>query len=358
MEETMPLRLDRCSSVTALLTGVAALALSVPAAHAQGSCQSPGTPQAGGPSASSMEGMTSAPSGADLSAPSLSSQSGVSTGSEMAAISDTGYIDSAIPRTMFRERYDAAYKDNRPDRAEFFYAKCGCFRQNAGALTDPKAPGPPLQETRVDYQDVSSYFEFAASDRLSGFVEVPLRFLNPEVNANATGIGDINVGVKYALIACADRFVTLQFRTYIPTGDAGKGLGTDHVSLEPAVLLYQRLTDQLTLEAELRDWIPIGGTDFAGNVIRYGVGLSYEIYKCDNIRIAPVGELVGWSVLSGKELAAGGVVSAAGDTIVNAKAGVRIGFGEHSDIYLGYGRALTGTVWYKDIVRLEYRLSF
>jgi hypothetical protein len=27
-----------------------------------------------------------------------------------------------------------------------------------------------------------------------------------------------------------------------------------------------------------------------------------------------------------------------------------------SDIYIGYGRALTGDVWYKDILRAELRL--
>ena len=32
--------------------------------------------------------------------------------------------------------------------------------------------------------------------------------------------------------------------------------------------------------------------------------------------------------------------------------------GEQSDVYVGYGRALTGDVWYKDMVRVEYRLHF
>ena len=38
-----------------------------------------------------------------------------------------GYVDFAVPITQFRLRFDAAYDDNRPDRAEFFYGKCGCF---------------------------------------------------------------------------------------------------------------------------------------------------------------------------------------------------------------------------------------
>src|SRR5207248_6321693 len=44
------------------------------------------------------------------------------------AESSVGYIDSAVPRTQFRLRYDSAYDNNRPDRAAFFYPKCGCFQ--------------------------------------------------------------------------------------------------------------------------------------------------------------------------------------------------------------------------------------
>lgn len=270
------------------------------------------------------------------------------------ATSDTGYIDGAIPLTQFRLRFDAAYDDNRPDRAEFFYPKCGCFRM-AG---DPNAPGPIKPETSVDYQDIRSYIEVALNHRISGFVELPVRFLNPEQNENTSGLGDMDIGFKAALVACPDRFVTFQLRTYIPTGDADRGLGTDHVSLEPALLLYQRLSDRLALEAELRDWIPIGGTDFAGNVIRYGVGASYDVYRSCHLRVAPVVEFVGWTVLDGKEFSPdNGTQDAAGDTILNAKIGARVS-GEHNSLYIGYGRALTGEVWYKDIFRLEYRLSF
>ena len=38
-----------------------------------------------------------------------------------------GYIDSAIPRSNIRLRYDDAYDMNRPDRAEYFYPQCGCW---------------------------------------------------------------------------------------------------------------------------------------------------------------------------------------------------------------------------------------
>jgi hypothetical protein len=266
--------------------------------------------------------------------------------------SSVGYIDSALLANQFRLRFDAAYDNTRPTRAEFFYPK--------GGATGPGLPSP---ETKVDYQELSSYLELVLLQRLSAFIEAPVRFINPEINANHYGFSDLNAGLKYAILQNQETVATFQFRTYAPTGDAHEGLGTNHVSLEPALLLFHRFGECWTFEGELRDWIPIGGTDFEGNVIRYGVGLSYGERHCDRWWLTPVVEFVGWEVLGGKELAAVTpttfvVEDAAGDSILNVKAGLRFGFGDRADFYAGYGRALTGDTWYRDIWRLEFRLFF
>jgi hypothetical protein len=173
----------------------------------------------------------------------------------------------------------------------------------------------------------------------------------------------MNAGFKYALVNGPDLVTTFQLRTYIPTGDPRRGLGTDHVSLEPALLAWDRLTERVCVYGELRYWIPIGGTDFAGDVIRYGIGISYGKPCAEGFWVTPVVELVGWTVLDGKESVStiplvSGVNDASGDTIVNAKFGARLGYGSRADFYAGYGRALTGDVWYKDILRVEFRLLF
>ena len=62
----------------------------------------------------------------------------------------------------------------------------------------------------------------------------------------------------------------------------------------------------------------------------------------------------------------GVVQDANGDTIVNAKVGVRTMLGKpvgnglmnRADVYAGYGRALTGEVWYKDLMRFELRVRY
>lgn len=270
------------------------------------------------------------------------------TGSE----SSVGYIDNAIPTSQVRLRYDAVSDNNRPTRAEFFYAR--------GA---PFGPGLPLPEPQVDYQDVSAYLEAAATERLSGFLEVPVRFLDPEVNANTAGLSDLQAGFKYAFLHDPAGVATFQLRTFAPTGDAGRGLGTRHVSLEPALLSFTPLGDRLALAGEFRTWVPVGGTDFAGPVLRYGVGLQYDLVRGCTFGLTPVAELVGWTVLSGQESAVfpsgiSVVEDAAGDTIVNAKLGLRWKWGDAADLYTGYGRPLTGEHWYENIARIELRLFY
>ncbi len=278
--------------------------------------------------------------------------------------SNVGYVFNALVGTQVRLRVDAAYGNNVPDRAEFFYAKCGCFQTDAPPLRDARAKGPPVfPETNIDYQEVIAYLETAFTPRFSGFIETPYRLINPDANRNANGFGDISGGFKWSVLASDTGVVTLMLQTYVATGDPPRGLGNNHITIEQGILFFERLTEQLALEGEFRNWTPINGTDFSGDVLRYGLGLSYEVYQTPTWRVRPVGEIVGWTALSGKSLrqtpsGTFSIEDAEADTIVNAKVGLRVLFGENSSFYAGYGRALTGEVWYKDIMRFEYRWYF
>jgi hypothetical protein len=299
------------------------------------------------PAAGPAPGQTPTTTAAPETAPAAEAEGGPSTRD-----SSVGYIDRALISNLFRLRFDDNFLSNRPTRAEFIYPK--------GA---PFGPGLPKADPRVDFQELNSYLEVAANSRLSGFVEAPVRFLHPEVNAPATGFGDMNAGFKWGVICTSDLLATFQLRTYFPTGDSHRGLGTDHFTLEPAFLANYRYTDWLTVESELRYWAPLDGTDFAGDIVRYGVGLTFG-KRCPNgFWATPVTELVGWTVLGGKETVVlsptlAPVESARGDTIINGKVGLRFGYGDRADIYTGYGRALTGDVWYKNTFRVELRWRF
>ena len=266
--------------------------------------------------------------------------------------SSVGYIDSAVPGNQLRLRFDAGYDNRRPNLAEFFWAQ-----------GQPLGPGVPRPESRVDYQELTAFVEGAFAERFSGFVELPWRFVNPDVNANTNGLSDMNAGFKWAFVYGEDVVATFQFRTYFPTGDASRGLGTRHVSLEPAFLLYKPLTDRLRFEGEFRTWVPVGGTDFAGDILRYGAGLNYDLAEMNELKVVPVAELVGWTALGGKQTVVhpsglATVESAAGDTMLHIKLGVYLKLGSCCDFYTGYGRPLTGNRWYENTVRVQFRWLF
>jgi hypothetical protein len=294
-----------------------------------------------------------------------------------------GYIDDAIIESQVRVRFEVGWGNHAPDRAEFFYAKCGCYRDLAGTpaaqFFDPDSPGPgPGVVQDMNFQQFMVQAEYAANSRFSIFGEIPLRWIQPQAFVpdlgsfdDKGGFGDLRAGAKMALAASPDYTVTFRLQAYLPTGSASKGLGTDHASIEPTLLYFQKFpntSDRFALEGQFGFWFPIGGSDgpdpavddgYAGNVLVYGIGPSYVVYDANGVRVAPVVELVGWSVLSGFEAPPGTPSTDAGGTnIVNLKFGARFNFQTRNSLYVGYGHSLTDESWYDDILRVEYRYAF
>jgi hypothetical protein len=289
-----------------------------------------------------------------------------------------GYIEDAVVSSKVRIRFDVGWEINAPDRAEFFYAKCGCYI-DAGA--DPEAPGPrPGATIDMDYRQLYVQGEFAVTDRFSAYAEFPFRWIQPNSFApesippgltpfgNQSGASDLRAGVKIAFVSEAANVVTGRVQAFVPTGEASSGLGTDHWSIEPALLMYNRLSERFVIESQIGWWHPFEGAngsplstdeDWAGDVLFYGIGPSVEIYRGDRVRFAPVVELVGWRVLGGFQSAAPfpPPTEAEGINIVNLKIGARTSWDRNS-FYVGFGKALTDDVWYDEILRFEYRVSF
>jgi hypothetical protein len=268
-------------------------------------------------------------------------------------VTDTyvSFIDSAVPRNLVALRFDALYNNRQPFRAEYFHPKGGL----------PGSVGFPFVETRIDYQELTSYAEYSLTKWFSMFIEAPYRWLNPEINANRSGASDMRYGLKVCTWSDDNIIATILLRVYQPTA-ASEALGTSHWSIEPGVLASWRIDPNLHLEGEFRFWIPLGNHDFAGEILRYGLGLSYG-QKTSGVWYTPVAEAIGWSVLSGKTMMATSptnfiVESARGDTIVNAYLGMRFGYGPNLDFYAGYGRSLTGDFWQRDTYRFEMRFNY
>jgi Putative MetA-pathway of phenol degradation len=287
-----------------------------------------------------------------------------------------GYIDDALIHSEIRVRFDAAQHDATPDRAEYFYAKCGCYRYlpPSNPAFDPTAPGPgPGIPESVNFQQLYIFGEYAPRSlhRVSVFGQLPFRWLQPESPSgvpqafpSSGGIGDIQFGGKFAALESESHVLTFQFASHVATGDAGKGLGTNHATIEPMVLYYQDLGGRASLEAQFGDTHPLSSSrgvpgvsgGFAGDVLTYGVGGSYQFVQGDKARVAGVLEMVGWNIKGGAVTAS--PANTDGANIVNLKIGPRVDFKEHHSIYFGYGIALTHTTWYHEIFRTEYRYAF
>ncbi len=312
--------------------------------------------------------------GSAFAAPGLFAAGG---GGTIAVADNAGYIDSAIIRSRFRMRYDDAFNLNSPDRAEYFYAKCGCFGNpmNLGVpgfakLYDQRALGPLRNqmsathpglnysgETRINYQvaatllrirgesvdvdvhrDAGAVRQFPVTDRPRPQPGQSLQYLWMVGHESGLQTPSSPNPIGSTRSSSGSMFRPARL----------KGLGTEHPSLEPGFLIFQRLSDRLYFSGELLDWIPVNATNFAGNVLTYGAGLAYNIALTDHARVAPVVEFVGWTVFNGYQLEPNGkfnpsnpasfvtgnvpekVVSAGGDTIVNGKFGLRFGLGNYN----------------------------
>lgn len=278
-----------------------------------------------------------------------------------------GYLDDPTIVSEIRIRFDAGFNDPRPDRAGYFY--CGCA--NIG-------PGAAVQRT-LNFQQLYLTAEYAPAQRVSGFVELPFRWIQPRFypfsqpisssSVDQAGISDVQAGLKFAALSSAASHLALQLTASFPSGSGAKGLGTGHTSLIPAAIFYQRLSHRAGIEAEVNDTHPLSGytnptppnqgKSFAGDVTMFGIGPSYVLVDRPSYRLAPVLELVAWHVFGGLQTDSAGVVdSAAGIDVFNAKLGARILFNNGGSLYAGYGRAITSDIWYRNLFRMEYRYTF
>jgi hypothetical protein len=278
-------------------------------------------------------------------------------------------VDHSQPISNNRLRVDLAYGLPLPDRSEFFWSRIG-------------STGPKYAERSVDYQDFRFQMEFAQGGLFSVFTELPLRVLDPEINGNTAGFGDMVVGNRAVMIDGKYWQVTQVLRTHINTGDFQRGLGTGHVSLEPGLVLRYRWNCTTYLHGELKYLTPLGGDPTAaGDVLRYGLSVATVAYETDTFAVLPSLELVGHTFLDGLKtlpptvppFAAGPtggtdpfigrVVDVDGEDFLSIHSGVRLVLGPRGDLGLcevgaSGGVAPDNDATFDFLGRLEVRWSY
>lgn len=275
------------------------------------------------------------------------------------AIADSAFfVDAARPKTQMKLRWDTGFDFTFPDRAEYFWARTG-----------GGGKGPAIAERRIDRYKEFRMINEAGTDRAGLFIETPYLRVEPELNPDRSGFADLVIGTKAMLLDCDLLQITFQFKTYIPTGQPAKGLGTGHTALEPGLLWALKLAPATYLQAETVYWIPIGGDpDFQGDIFNYGFSLNQVLWCCgkENKDYQLIGtlEYQGWSVLDGAftnpDVLIEGepAIEKAVGHLAAAGAGLRFFICDRIDLGCGVLWALTSNHWADELYRAEFRWRF
>jgi hypothetical protein len=265
------------------------------------------------------------------------------------------FVDSARPQTQTRIRWDSAFNVILPDRAEFFWARAD------GTGRGPKVPAGLRAERRLKYNDLSLYTE-AAAGLVGAFFETTYRSLDPDNVPHAAGFGDMTAGLKTMIFDCELLQVAMQMRTYIPVGNALKGLGTGHASLEPSLIVGIRIHDDTYFQGQVAEWIPLGGdTDYAGAVLHYHMSLNQVLCRVlPDVPLIGTVEFNGWSFQDGAftDPDLGPFQRAGGFTYLSAGVGLRLFVCDRIDFGVGAAFAVTDPHLQGTLYRSEFRFRF
>ena len=256
-------------------------------------------------------------------------------------------IPASQPFNNIRIRSDFEYGWQFPNRAEYLWA------------APPKGPKTP--EIGLDLQEYSILMEMG-SETFSFGTELPLIWLNPTINPNTSGFGDMSVTTKLVLVKGQSLQLTQITRTHIPTGQASSGRGSGHFAMEPGLIGSYTRDEGTMFHGMITLLFPIGGDpNFSGEVLEYSFGVARVWYDSDQFAIIPTLESLNWAVLAGAKGIEENKIS--GDYISNLHPGVRFVFDRGGDLGLfeaGFstGLSLTDNHFYESLIRFDLRWSY
>ncbi|WP_146444685.1 hypothetical protein [Botrimarina colliarenosi] len=266
-------------------------------------------------------------------------------------LADAAFVTAAVrPQNQQRFRWDFAEDLQRPDRAEYFWAR-----------NDGSGKGPNVQPRSVDYDELRHYTEVAHGS-FGAWFEYSYRSLDFG-GLHEAGFGDMTVGTKTLLFDTQLVQVAFQFQTHIPQGSPGKGLGVGHTSLEPGLIFGLNLSNDSYVQAEFNEWIPLGGDSiYQGAIFRYNVAYNRVLarpHPC--VPLLGVIEMNGWRFQDGAytdPLTTPNFNQASGESYLHGAAGLRLFFCDRADFGVSYSTPITSDGWAETQVRSELRFRY
>ena len=162
-------------------------------------------------------------------------------------------------------------------------------------------------------------------DAFSLATDIPIRLLNPDVNGNNGGIGDIQLVQKTRLMDGSRWQMTQILRTIFNSGNARKGLGTGHVSMEPGLFCRYKWSELTYMHSEACSAFPSAAIRCTPARVTWGIGLSHVWYETDTVAFIPTLEFVTSGFLTASSPAGRRPpVDVPGDDIFNLGPGFRM----------------------------------
>ncbi len=264
------------------------------------------------------------------------------------------FADYAKPRTVTRFRYDLLQNMVFPDRNQY-------FMKQTPAPYNKKYRSSPSTRMQVIYM-----YQEAAGAAGSFFVEYPYLQINPNFSRTQAGFGDVRLGTKSVLYDVEMLRVSFQFKTYLPSGNGGNGLGTGHVSLEPSILTSLKLGPETFFQGQFGQWIPIAGNqNLTGGIFFWNMSLNQVLtYVTPSSPLIGMIELDGWSFENGgytNPLAASKpsiIHSGGGVSYFNIGPGLRLSICDKIDMGGTVTWSTTKNHWADPWFRFEVRFLF
>jgi hypothetical protein len=270
-------------------------------------------------------------------------------------IADSAFFAAAPrPMTQTRLRWDRGIGMTQPDIGEFFWARAD------GQGLGPLPPAGYLGTPSLNYSEITLYNEIAHGG-FSAIMEFPYRSIDADGQPRMGGFADMMFGTKSLMLDTELLQWSLIFRTYVPVGIPLQGLGTGHVSLEPAIAVAMNLSPDTYLQGEIAERIPIGGnSEYAGGVLQYHLSLNHTLF-----RPQPSMPVIGTFEVSGYTFHEGaytdpnlGTVLANRTTYLSAGPGFRVFMCDRMDFGVGSAFSLTSDNLAEYLFRTEFRMRF